>query len=103
MAVLNHRKPDDCKQTLSEFNQALSHVYKNQLSIKDKDIPEKSKGVLLGLSWDRDMSWIGQMEIITVKYNKKVGGIMKVCGFLDFQHRKSLEGLLRTQTCTMEK
>ena len=36
------------------------------------------------------MGWTGQMEKITEKYNKKVGGIARACKFLDFKHRKQL-------------
>ena len=59
-----------------------------KLTIKGKEIHEKSKGVLLGLNWDRDMGWTGQVARVTEKYNKKVGGIVKACGFFVFHGRK---------------
>ena len=54
-----------------------------KLNIKGKQIPEKSQSVLLGLNCNRDMSWTGHTERIIEKYNKKVGGLAKACGFLD--------------------
>ena len=32
-----------------------------KLTIKGKEIHEKSKGLLLGLNWDRDIGWTGQV------------------------------------------
>ena len=60
-----------------------------ELNIKGKKIPEKSQGVLLGLNCDRDMSWKGQTERIIEKYNKKVCGLAKPCGFFDFGTRNN--------------
>ena len=33
-----------------------------QLTIKEKQIREQKKGVLLGLDWDRDKEWTGHVE-----------------------------------------
>ena len=59
-----------------------------KLNIKGKKIPEKSQGVLLGLNCDCDC-WKGQTERIIEKYNKKVCGLAKACGFLDFGTRNN--------------
>ena len=36
------------------------------------------------------MGWTGQVERVAEKYDKKVGRIVKACGFLDFKHKKQL-------------
>ena len=60
-----------------------------KLILKESKKKQK-KGTLLGLTWDSNMTWKIQVAEVAMKFHDKVGGVMKLCHFLDFKHRKQL-------------
>jgi hypothetical protein len=71
---------------------------KMKITVEGHTITEMEHGTVLGLTWNSDLSWKKNTEMMVEKFNKKFYGVSRVLRYLTENRRKELvEGIILSQ------